>query len=243
VSTLDLYVADRDQRLAFTPTAVVICGYTGRDRAAAERHIEELAAIGVARPSKVPDLNVLEGSLVTLAETIPASGPHTSGEAEPVLLFTGGEWYLTVGSDHTDRDLETVDMAASKRACEKPISATVYSSTWAIERGDALVLESFADGSDEPMQRESIAYFRARDELIELIAEKVDGDLEGVVAFCGTVPLRSGGFVFADEYEVALCDPGSEERIAKRYGVTYGGSVPSAVARPMEMNGGADAQR
>ena len=40
--------------LALDPDRLVVAGWTGRDAAAVEHHIEELAALGVARPSTVP---------------------------------------------------------------------------------------------------------------------------------------------------------------------------------------------
>ncbi len=42
------------QLLSVVPRQLVIAGWTGRDAAAIEHHIEELEAIGVPRPSSVP---------------------------------------------------------------------------------------------------------------------------------------------------------------------------------------------
>ncbi|MEO9527100.1 MAG: DUF2848 family protein, partial [Roseibium sp.] len=40
--------------LSCTPDRLIVAGWTGRDRAAVDHHIEELAAIGVPTPSSVP---------------------------------------------------------------------------------------------------------------------------------------------------------------------------------------------
>ncbi len=60
------------------------------------------------------------------------SGEHdttenlTSGEIEPPLYIRhDGKYYLGIGSDHTDRDIEARDIGDSKRACPKPVSNEV----------------------------------------------------------------------------------------------------------------------
>ncbi len=88
--------------------------------AAIEHHIEELEAIGVPRPSSVPLYYRVGAGLLTQSPTIEALGAQSSGEAEPMLFFAGGEWWLTVASDHTDRHVETYSVVVSKQMCAKP---------------------------------------------------------------------------------------------------------------------------
>ena len=89
--------------LPFLPRRLVIAGWTGRDSAAIAHHIEELEAIGVPRPSSVPLYYRVGSALLTQSPVVEALGAQSSGEAEPTLFFAAGEWWLTVGSDHTDR--------------------------------------------------------------------------------------------------------------------------------------------
>ena len=86
----------------------MIAGWTGRDVAALNHHIEELKAIGVQPPSKVPLYYRVAASLLTQAEAIQVVGDDTSGEAEPVLVGTADRLWVTVGADHTDRKLESL---------------------------------------------------------------------------------------------------------------------------------------
>ena len=99
------------QLRSVAPSRLVIAGWTGRDAAAIAHHIEELEAIGVPRPSSVPLYYRVGANLLTQAPAIEALGAQSSGEAEPVLFFAAGEWWLTVGSDHTDRQVETYSVA------------------------------------------------------------------------------------------------------------------------------------
>jgi hypothetical protein len=91
------------ERIAFEPAALIMAGWTGRDRAAVDHHIAELAALGVPGPRRVPTFYRLD--LALLAGPVPkihVLGEDTSGEVEVVLLaFPGGLW-VGRGSDHTD---------------------------------------------------------------------------------------------------------------------------------------------
>src|ERR1700675_3083498 len=91
----DVGVADVEQ--------LVIAGWTGRDVAALNHHIEELKAIGVEPPSKVPIYYRASAALLTQADAIQVLGDDSSGEVEPVLVGAADRLWVTVGADHTDR--------------------------------------------------------------------------------------------------------------------------------------------
>ena len=44
----------KSAEVTVNPHTLIVAGWTGRDEAALNHHIEELAAIGVPRPSSVP---------------------------------------------------------------------------------------------------------------------------------------------------------------------------------------------
>jgi hypothetical protein len=113
-------------RVEFQAKKLIVAGWTGRDEAAVHHHIEELAAIGVPRPSSVPVFyrNSI-GNLAT-AERIEVLGEDTSGEVEPVLLAMDDGLWVTVGSDHTDRKAEAMGIAISKQLCSKVIGTTLW---------------------------------------------------------------------------------------------------------------------
>ena len=127
----------------------MIAGWTGRDVAAIEHHIEELAALGVPRPSSVPLYYRVATQLLTQADSIEVLGEHSSGEAEPVLLFANGEWWLSVGSDHTDREVESYGVAVSKQMCAKPVASTAWRWSDVAAHQDEIALRSriFEDGA------------------------------------------------------------------------------------------------
>ena len=128
--------------LRVEPTQLVIAGWTGRNSAAIEHHIQELEALGVPRPSTVPLYYRVSHSQLTQSDVVEALGAESSGEAEPVLFFTQGEWWLTVGSDHTDRQVETYSVAVSKQMCVKPVAQVAWRWADVRARQDELHLRS-----------------------------------------------------------------------------------------------------
>lgn len=127
------------------PAAVVVAGFTGRNRASVDAHIDELRAAGVPVPETVPTFYPAPPSLLTQEARITVVGPHTSGEAEVALFWVGEVGYVTVASDHTDRAAETLDIALSKRVCAKPIARVAWPLASVRDRWDELVLESWIE--------------------------------------------------------------------------------------------------
>ena len=109
--------------------SVYCIGYAGRDQKKVQEHIDELAELGVPRPSETPTLYPVSVSTLNQKGAIEVIGKESSGEAEIVLLFgeTEDELYITTGSDHTDRALETVSINISKQVCDKPVANKAWS--------------------------------------------------------------------------------------------------------------------
>lgn len=211
-SAVRLRVAGTGETLEVDGT-LIIAGYTGSDAAQVWAHIEELAAIGVAAPPEVPMVYPVDWSLLTTAASISVGGPGTSGEAEPVLVRHRGAWYLGVGSDHTDRELERESVHESKKACPKPMSGTVirlgtdptaggFDAGW-----QATGLTSAVDGAD--YQRGTLAAIRVPSDLLPRVLKDV-GEDEDLVVFCGTVPIIDGQFRPGDQFDCRLSAPGSD---------------------------------
>src|SRR6266478_7521563 len=124
-------------------TTLVIAGWTGRDKAAVERHIAELAAIGVKRPRSTPCFYRLGANLLTAAPEVEVVGEDSSGEVEFVLVAESGAMYVGVGSDHTDRKVEAYGVTVSKQMCPKPIGRELWRFTDLEAHWDDLMLRSW----------------------------------------------------------------------------------------------------
>ena len=198
---------------------VVVAGYTGRDEAEVRRHIDELAAIGVAPPPQVPMVYPMATELLTTAESLTVAGDNTSGEVEPVYIRHADDWYLGVGSDHTDRTLETVDIGASKQACPKPMGPVVAPiDDWAALDFDACQASSVVDGVT--YQQGALAGLRGPSDLLKVLIGRdntlADGDL---VVFGGTLPLLDGTFVPGTGWQLSITLPDGTE-LSHSYTVT-----------------------
>src|SRR5215469_14245034 len=185
----------------------VIAGWTGRDQVALEKHIRELEELGVARPATTPIFYRVAATRLTTADRIEAAGAESSGEVEYVLVQYNGALYVGVGSDHTDRKVETYNVTVSKQMCEKPIAAALWLFDDVKTHWDRLVLRSWACTQDArvPYQEGSVAAMRPPQELIELYAG-ARALSDGTVMFCGTLAAK-GGIRPAPRFEFELEDP------------------------------------
>jgi len=197
----------------------IIAGWTGRDTVALEKHIKELEALGVARPASTPIFYRVAASRITTADAIEAAGAESSGEVEFVLVQYAGALYVGVGSDHTDRKVETYNVTVSKQMCEKPVGAELWAFDDVKDRWDELVLRSWAcEGSSMTLYQEgSVAAMRAPLELIELYGAK-GGLPEGTLMFCGTLAAK-GGIRPAPRFEFELEDAKRGMRIRHGYDI------------------------
>lgn len=202
---LTVQLTSGEKKLAFAPAALVIAGWTGRDRAALAAHILELEALGIARPRSVPIFYRVAAAQLTTGQNVQMVGRDASGEVEAVLFKLGGRLFVGVGSDHTDRKLEAVGVTLSKQLCAKPIGAVAWLWDDVADHWDEMVLRSTVEGGSV-YQEGATAALRRPDELLALY-EAAHGTLpDGAVMFCGTLPAR-GGIRFSDSMALELSDP------------------------------------
>ena len=192
---------------------LVVAGWTGRDIGAVRHHIDELAALGVAPPSQVPLFYRVSRSLLVQAPRIEVLGPDTSGEVEPLLVNLDGTLWLGLGSDHTDRQLETVSVAASKQACPKPVSPMLWRFDTVAPHLERLILccEIRENGEWMLYQEGTLAMIRP---LGDLVAQS--GLDTGGAMLCGTLG-AIGGVRPASDYRMQLRDPVLERSLYLEY--------------------------
>lgn len=186
---------------------LVIGGWAGRDKAAMEHHMAELEALGVKRPESTPVYYRVAAARLTTDTVVEDVGANSSGEVEAVLFASGGRVYVGVGSDHTDRQVETYGISVSKHMCDKPIANTVWPFQEVADHWDSLVLRSHAviDGERQLYQEGSIAGLLTPADLVGGFAGT--GQLpDGTALFGGTMP-AIGGIRMATRFEGELEDP------------------------------------
>ena len=196
-------------------TGLIVAGWTGRNPEGVQHHIEELAALGVAPPSHVPLFYRVSTSLLVQSSEIDVLGAATSGEVEPLLIKLNGELFLGLGSDQTDRDIEAVSVAASKQACPKPVSATLWRFEEVAPHLDQLVLRcAIQEGGNWTLYQEgTLAGIRPLGELAGNA-----GLVDGQAMLCGTLG-TIGGVRPAGAYRMSLSDPVRDRTLELGYRV------------------------
>jgi len=199
----------------------VIAGWTGRDPAAVQEHIVELQALGVTPPQTTPEFYRISASRLTTASAIQSLGAASSGEAEALLIKHGGELFVGVGSDHTDRDLEAHSVRASKQICDKPVAPEVWLYSDVHNHWDDLILRSFitVHGQRVGYQEGKVSVLRHPDDLMNKYCGGPDGLADGSLMFCGTCPVI-GGVRPSAHFEIELEDPILDRRLLHSYEVT-----------------------
>ena len=183
-------------------------------------HIEELKAIGVQPPSSVPLYYRAAAALLTQADTIQVLGDDSSGEVEPVLIGTPERLWVTVGADHTDRKVESYNIAVSKQVCQKPVGRTAWRFEDIEPHWDQLILRSYVTEAGKKVlyQEGPLANIRPPR---ELVAGWRDGDKRlppGVAMFCGTMG-AIGGIRPSPRFDMELEDPVLGRKLTHGYNV------------------------
>lgn len=206
--------------LRFEPESLLIAGYTAKDQEALIAHIEELKEIGVAAPNQVPMVYDLSPELLTTKKSMSTVKNDTSGEVEVVLLDIDGEWYVALGSDHTDRKLEAVSVHKSKQVCAKPISSNVWKLSEIEEHWDEIELRSWfiQDGKETLYQTGKLAAFLSPKELLAIMKER-GYPTKKIALFCGTPPLLTDSFIYAEGFRAELIDTKNNKVIELKYDV------------------------
>jgi len=186
---------------------LVIAGWAGRDPDAILHHISELEAIGVPRPSAVPLFYRVAANQLTQDKTVEVIGSASSGEAEVFIFTHRGEMFVSLASDHTDRELESHSVALSKQLCIKPVATTAWRMKDVAEHWDQLILRAWIkeDGEYRLYQEGPLSSLRKPDDLLSRYLEEGEVPADGLGMTCGTVA-AIGGIRPATEFRMELVD-------------------------------------
>lgn len=196
------------EKITFSVKRMFNAGWAGSDPKALQHHIDELGKLGVPAPRHVPTLLALGNHLLTTSRDIQVHGDETSGEVEWVLLWHKGEIFVTTGSDHTDRKLESVSVAKSKNMCLNVIAPELWPYEEVRDHFDRLELSCTVTrgGRSAPYQQDRCAALLPPDYWIEDLQKRLGTLSDGLVFFSGTIGTVEG-LVAGDGYDFALHDP------------------------------------
>lgn len=200
----------------------VAAGYTGRDQQSVQTHIDELKKLGVATPYDIPAMYWISPSRITSHNTIVVVGQETSPEVEFFLATDqNNKMYMTVASDHTDRELEAVSVGKSKQVCDKVLGDVFWDVDDIKDHWDSISLGSrvIKDGDWVTYQSGTLGAILHYRELLDLIkADAPAGQFPALLS--GTIPIIGGDVVYTSSCEIFIKDPILKREITNRYNIT-----------------------
>ena len=207
-----------NKQIDFDFDKVYVIGYAGRDMEKTQEHIDELEReLGVEPPKKIPTIFEVSKEIVTQDSDLKFVGEQTSGEAEYVILLKNGKTYITIGSDHTDRGLESVSIFKSKQVCLKPIADTIWDYDEVKDHWDSirLVSNQIVNGKEINYQNDTLASILPVEKILEELKDRV-GDIDNSIIYSGTVPLL-GGFEYGNKFISKIVD----EKLGRTINLNY----------------------
>lgn len=219
-TTLELTIEPAGDARHIRIDDVVVAGWTGRNVEALEKHIVELEELGVPRPSTVPCFYRVSTEGFTNGENLQFLGDTSSGEVEFVLIGSDDGMLIGVGSDHTDREVETYSVPVSKQMCAKPVSPQVWRYDDVVDHFDDLILRAWAteNGEKKLYQEGGVTAMRPPEELIGLYMPGETQLPAGMAMYCGTLA-AIGGIRPAERFDVEIEDPVLGRKISYGYNV------------------------
>jgi hypothetical protein len=198
----------------------VVGGWTGRDKAALQHHIDELAKIGVKPPEKTPMFYRVGVSRLTTAGAIEVIGDGSSGEVEYVLINHGGRIWVGAASDHTDRVYEHMGITVAKQLCDKPVATEFWPLEEVEDHWDQLKIRAVIreNGGDVVYQDGGVAGLLSPAELLAHLRAEDDDLVEGTLLFGGTCG-AIGDVRFSPRFSFELSDPVLNRSIRGSYEV------------------------
>lgn len=173
----------------------------------------------VPAPKRIPTIFQCGNYTLTQEKDLHFVGEKTCGEVEYVIIIKNGKRYIGVGSDHTDRALESASVPKSKQACAKPIAVQVWDYEDMKDHWDGIKLRSYqtVDGKEIAYQDGTLADILPPDLILKELDERVGG-IDNVVIFSGTVPLLNG-FTFGTNFRYEMVDEVLNRKITSDYNV------------------------
>jgi hypothetical protein len=136
--------------------------------------------------------------------------PKTSGEVEIVTIVDeNDEVFVSVGSDHTDRSLETIDIPWSKQVAPNVVAPQMWRWNDVKDHWDDIHMESWVidQGETVKYQEAMVNEFWTPAEMVQGLRESVTRVAGANILFSGTVVSIGEKLRFAESWTIKMTDP------------------------------------
>ncbi|HET8614083.1 MAG TPA: DUF2848 family protein [Actinomycetales bacterium] len=223
--TLEVQTDDGTEPLKLDIGRTYCLGFTIKDTAKMDRHMDEVEKIGVRRPhtDQPPMIFPMASWSTVFGSEAEVQYRRTNGEVEIVTIDDGGELYVTVGSDHTDRKLEMVSIPWSKQVAPNVVAPVVWRWDDVKDHWDQVTMEcwiSDGEGGERRLyQRAGVDEFWSPLEMREGIRGRVAEDKGALLFLSGTVVTVDQKFHYDKEWTLIMHDPVLDRTIEHTYQV------------------------
>jgi len=194
-------------------------GSATRDPQEAVAHQEEVAKSGIYISLDVPAPRIYPIGLHALdtGQNVFVQSDKTSGEVE-IVTHVGERIHVGVGSDHTDRTLETVSIPGSKQACVNHLANHFWAWDDIADSWDSCILRSWVDG--RLYQEVGVDKFLSPPDILAVLRERV-GNLpeRDFLVYCGTFVSVDKALGFGNTWRYQLAAPHLSRQIDADYEV------------------------
>ncbi len=199
---------------------LIVAGWAGKDKATLQAHIAELEEQGIKTPQEIPHFYRIGPNLLTQASSINVVGKGSTGEVEAFAVHLDDGLWVGLGSDHTDRKVESISVSLSKQVCPKPVGTTLWKFDDIADHWNQLIVRSFVvnNGRRQTYQEGPLVQNRDLSELILLYRKRGGTFSAGTAMFCGTLPAKIK-LTFFDQFELELYDPVLDRSISHCYAI------------------------
>lgn len=195
-------------------------GYAGRNLDKTMEHIKELEEqLGVPAPKKIPTIFQCGNYTLTQEKELHFVGEKTCGEVEYIMIIKDGKLYIGLGSDHTDRELESTSVPKAKQICAKPIGKEIWDYEELKDHWDSIRLNSYqtVEGREVVYQKGSLADILPPEVIKKELDERV-GNIDNVIIYSGTVPVADG-FRYGTNFRCEMEDETLGRTLSMNYDV------------------------
>jgi len=203
----------------FTIRRMYNFGSATRDPDVAVEHQQEVAKSGIHIAFDVPAPRIYPIALhaITTDDEVFVQTDKTSGEVE-IVIHVADQLYVGVGSDHTDRAMETVSIPGSKQACANHLAPVFWPYEAIRAQWDDCVLRSWVDG--RLYQEVGVDAFLKPEDIVALLRDRVDGVPErDFTIFCGTIVSVDKALGYGADWRYEIDAPGMGRKIGAAYRV------------------------
>ncbi len=220
--TFEVDGVEKKERITLDVVRGYNLGFTIRDAAKMQAHLDEVAREGVPRPSTdtPPIIFPISTWAWTTSSECPVQTSYTSGEVEIFMVDTDAGLFVGVGSDHTDRKLEATDIPWSKQVTPNVVAPTIWRWEEVADHWDECMLDSWVtkDGKRTHYQHASVSEFWTPVEMVDGVKGRVPAERPRLFV-SGTVVSLDEQLIYGDTWELALTDPVLDRAIQHTYEV------------------------